>query len=896
MQEISEIQSLPLGAVFRRTDLHVHTPASRDMHSRWRAAKPADLIEQALKGDLQVIAVTDHNSVEWCDSIREAAAGTGLHVFPGVEISTSEGHILAIFDPKKPSSDIRQFLIQIGIRQHDFGNLEVIADRGLAAVAEKIEQEGGIAIAAHVDREKGFWKLTERTGTRRRQIHACPHIRAFEIVDPAMRDDFLAGQIHGYPRKVSCVQGSDCFPPKGDRHQLDAIGHRHCYLSMDEVSVSGLRQALLDPDVRIRFMTDPKLSPTAVIEGIWIPGGFLDGQKFRFNDKMTCLIGGTGSGKSLTLELIRFVLDQQVDASVLPHIAGEIDRMLRFALNELDTVYVLIRKGDDRYLIQRSWLPNDPPPPTVSRVIGEEIESIDDPIHVPTFFPIKGFSQSEIIEYAREPLARLSLVDDLIDTSQETESVARTKSELQQNAAELIALRAQLAKGEQTLRELPGLKEEISRLSGFLKHPRVRQQDAWYRERAVLDRADETLGAFEGSVSEDYPTIEAPLIQKGDLRPKTPSTALMQKILELDKEIRSAIEQARQGLSTSVETFRVRLGEIRSEWDKRFQRADREYRKLVSGLDTTSRGQAALHEKLQRLRKKEQRLEEMARRIKEATRPKLRQLEKRREELLTKLQTARNAITAKRRTKADELSTRLEKKVLLKIGAGKDDRRFRDRILDLRVGSRVQDGDIGVIAAKLHPVPLVKSLLAGDFQTPAQESGLAAELFERFYENVVQRERLADLYDLQLVDLDDVVEIQFAVEANSYRELEALAHGQKCTVVLMIALAEGDFPLLVDQPEDALHAPWIEDYIVSTLRHRRGTRQCVFATRSANVLVSADAEQVIALKADAQHGLIERTGAIDRFDTRDLILYHVEGGKEAFRRRQEKYGLNSVTL
>ena len=68
-------------------------------------------------------------------------------------------------------------------------------------------------------------------------------------------------------------------------------------------------------------------------------------------------------------------------------------------------------------------------------------------------------------------------------------------------------------------------------------------------------------------------------------------------------------------------------------------------------------------------------------------------------------------------------------------------------------------------------------------------------------------------------------------------------------------------------------------------------RQCLFATRSANVLVSADAEQIIAPKADAQHGVVDRTGALDRFDTRDLVLYHVEGGKEAFKRRQEKYGL-----
>jgi hypothetical protein len=107
----------------------------------------------------------------------------------------------------------------------------------------------------------------------------------------------------------------------------------------------------------------------------------------------------------------------------------------------------------------------------------------------------------------------------------------------------------------------------------------------------------------------------------------------------------------------------------------------------------------------------------------------------------------------------------------------------------------------------------------------------------------------------------------------------------------MIALAEGGFPLLVDQPEDALHAPWIENYIASALRRRRGARQCLFGTRNANVLVSADAEQIIAMKADATHGTIDKTGALDRYDTRDLVVYHVEGGEESFRRRQEKYGL-----
>ena len=188
-------------------------------------------------------------------------------------------------------------------------------------------------------------------------------------------------------------------------------------------------------------------------------------------------------------------------------------------------------------------------------------------------------------------------------------------------------------------------------------------------------------------------------------------------------------------------------------------------------------------------------------------------------------------------------------------------------------------------------MPFVKSLLARQFQKLADITGVEATVFERLLRSVEDHERIDELYELQLVDVVDAIEIKFAVEGQTYKDLCDLAHGQKCTVVLMISLAEGECPLIVDQPEDALHAPWIEDYIVASLRAGRGNRQCLFATRSANVLVSADAEQVIAMKADAHRGVIERMGAIDSYDTRALILYHVEGGTEPFKRRQEKYEL-----
>ena len=100
--------------------------------------------------------------------------------------------------------------------------------------------------------------------------------------------------------------------------------------------------------------------------------------------------------------------------------------------------------------------------------------------------------------------------------------------------------------------------------------------------------------------------------------------------------------------------------------------------------------------------------------------------------------------------------------------------------------------------------------------------------------------------------------------------------------------------MLVDQPEEALHAPFIQEKIVDTLRRRRGIRQYIFATRDANVLVCGDAEQVVVLDADAEHGWVKLTGAIDRFTTRDLVLHHVEGGEEAFELRRRKYGLGLV--
>ncbi|MBI4260795.1 MAG: hypothetical protein HY658_09550 [Actinobacteria bacterium] len=408
-------------------DLHVHTPAAPDMDSRWKDATPADLVAFAVARGLEVIAITDHNSVAWCDSVREAAAGTSLTVFPGVEVATQEGHLLVLFEPDAALSDLAAFLITLGFKGRSFDPMTALAKGDLPSVSEMARNEGALAIAAHIEKERGFWKTTERVPLRRQQIYACEAIEAFEITKANLREGFLGGDIPGYERQVACIQGSDSWPLNGSAHQLDAVGARYSYIKLDALTLDGVRHAFIDPELRIRFGHEPPSYPTDAIEGLWVTGGFLANEVLRFGHDVTCLIGGTGAGKSLSLELCRFALAQQVDGRVLSRIRTEIDGLLTAGLRPGDSVNVVVSKDGERYLVQRTWTGTESPDPVVWRIIDGELEDLSKSVHVPSFFPLKAFSQSEIIEYAREPAARLSLVDDLIDLSGPQRSAEQAK-------------------------------------------------------------------------------------------------------------------------------------------------------------------------------------------------------------------------------------------------------------------------------------------------------------------------------------------------------------------------------------------------------------------------------------------------------------------------------------
>ena len=124
-----------------RCDLHIHTTASDG------ALSPAEAVEQAASAGLQVVSLTDHDTVAAYEGLRTPP---GLTVIKGVEVSCSVGsgaeseelHILAYF-PRGFSASFRAFLErqQVARAQRVEAAIERLGQRGIALTLEDVQRE-----------------------------------------------------------------------------------------------------------------------------------------------------------------------------------------------------------------------------------------------------------------------------------------------------------------------------------------------------------------------------------------------------------------------------------------------------------------------------------------------------------------------------------------------------------------------------------------------------------------------------------------------------------------------------------------------------------------------------------------------------------------------------------
>ncbi|MFN2463993.1 MAG: CehA/McbA family metallohydrolase [Candidatus Dormibacteria bacterium] len=101
-------------------DIHMHTSCSDGFST------PERLAMHLLGLDLDVVAVTDHDTIEGSLRVRDALRGRGPEVVVGEEVSTSQGHVLGLYLAKR---------VKPGMTA--------------AATIDAIHHQGGLAVAAH---------------------------------------------------------------------------------------------------------------------------------------------------------------------------------------------------------------------------------------------------------------------------------------------------------------------------------------------------------------------------------------------------------------------------------------------------------------------------------------------------------------------------------------------------------------------------------------------------------------------------------------------------------------------------------------------------------------------------------------------------------------------------
>ncbi len=234
-------------ARLRKLDLHIHTPQSICYGDK--TVTPEQIVEAARNAKLDAIAITDHNTFESVESVRNIAKDKGLTIFPGVELSTKSGHFLALFEVGTPLPRLRENLDKIGVAQDAWGDGAMLVEGEVDYLFKKITDAGGIVIAAHIERwPSGFLETNEPRNVKM-AIHASSLISALEITVSKDKKLWNNGEKRGFAKKYACIQSSDAHSPA-------EIGRRPVFIRMDTINLWSLKSAFRDYENSIFFPDD----------------------------------------------------------------------------------------------------------------------------------------------------------------------------------------------------------------------------------------------------------------------------------------------------------------------------------------------------------------------------------------------------------------------------------------------------------------------------------------------------------------------------------------------------------------------------------------------------------------------------------------------------------------
>lgn len=923
----SKIKSLPLsfkgnkmdvvGARWWKFDIHTHTPASFDYGKGDKTLDnitPRGWLIGFIDHGIECVAVTDHNTGSWIDKLKEAAnelrdEGKVIHVFPGVEITANSNiHVLGIFDPSSTALDIETIIARSrfnGTR----GDSDAVAELSAELIIKEIKEAGGIAIPAHIDMKAGL--CTQHSSHTIKQV--CEIADAVEIIYPEQEtEDAPISRYTNLQLNLPSVIGSDA-------HHPNAIDRAFTWVKMSTPSIEGFKLALIDGGTSILRSDDINKNPNQTsntrLHSVTIENTKYAGRPtpliIKFSPWMSAVIGGRGSGKSSVLEFIRLGMDRTRDIKKLDD-SNEIRRTFESFTKEyssgesegilLDNTKIECLYFKDSALYSLEWSGVDKKIVIKKKVDEDWIEEEGD---VYSRFPIKIFSQKQVYDFAKNPNALLSLIDE-----SSTVKYQEWKMRWEEEISNYLSLRSQLRKLQSQTSNKSLLQGQLSDTTQKISVLEKSGHQGVLTKFQSFESKNNTISQYRNDVKKlsesffDLINEESAQLNLDNFDGKNDDEkeilgsleALYLQLVQFKKNILDNIQVLDNQIIDFDEYYKS------SKFKSEHQTAKNAKEELLTTL--TNKGITTPNEHAD--------LIELERSLQENI-EKLDKLEVEISNLNDKISLSYRAIINIRKeltlNRIDFLNEHLSDNKAIKIEITplcdqyNIDREFRNNIgkTDNTFTSDIYDSDKEVgFLYKLN------SELKSTAKSSNNDLDDVFEILERFkysIEGFASGGVFGQKLNKRFIDFmtninpsifdsiftwfpEDSLKIKFH-DGRKFKNVSQGSAGQKASAVLSFLLSYGSEPLILDQPEDDLDNGLISSLIVSKLHESKKERQIIVVTHNPNIVVNGDSEYVIALEERGQIN-INASGALQEASVRRNVCEIMEGGELALQKRYNR--------
>ena len=256
--------------------------------------------------------------------------------------------------------------------------------------------------------------------------------------------------------------------------------------------------------------------------------------------------------------------------------------------------------------------------------------------------------------------------------------------------------------------------------------------------------------------------------------------------------------------------------------------------------------------------------------------------------------------------KRKEICSNLEKisngRLKINLYESSNKQLFKEKLKDIKKGSYIKDEEIDKIVDNIDSNEFVKRIIRyyvlqdedekkKEVEAIVEGKDISSDNIKLLFDFLIKQMKIEEILEISYAYMaEDVPEIQLEIEKGVYEDINKVSVGQKCTAMLVIALSQGNMPVIIDQPEDSLDLKSIWEDMCKKIRNYKDNRQFIFTTHNSSLAVASDTDKYIVINSNATKGEIVNTGALDTKETKENVVNYLEGKEDTYVRKYNKYG------